>query len=236
MSHLLLISNSTQHGRKYLDHCAEAIESFLAGTSSVLFVPYALHDHDGYAEKVAERFASMGKMVYSIHSLAEPAAAVADASAIFVGGGNTFRLLAALHGFDLIRAIRARVASGGRYMGSSAGSVIAAPTLKTTNDMPIVEPPSFEALGLIPFQINAHYLDPDLSSTHMGETRETRIQEFHEVNETPVVGLREGSWILVDGAHATLGGTNRARVFRRGKEPVEVEAGSTLDLVMPYGA
>jgi len=213
---LLLISSSNVHGYGYLDHPAPFMRAFLGGARRVAFVPFAAHDHDAYTAKVRDRLARMELDVVSIDDLNR-------AEAIFVGGGNTFRLLKTLYDRDLLDTIRERVRAGLPYLGASAGTVIAAPTMQTTNDMPIVEPPSFAALGLIDFQINPHYLDPDPQSTHRGETREERIREFHEENETTVIGLREGSILRVEDAVTTLLGEKTARVFRRGEEPVEVE-------------
>jgi dipeptidase E len=229
---LLLISSSTLHGSGYLDHCGAAIERFLRpGVSRVLFVPYALFDRDGYATRVRERFAAMGFEVESIHDAPGGApAAVERAEAIFIGGGNTFRLLNALRRNALIEPIARRVRAGIPYIGTSAGSNVACVTIKTTNDMPIVEPPTFDALNLVPFNINPHYLDPVPGSTHMGETREERIAQFHEENLPPVVGLREGAWLLVDDRGVTLEGRTGARLFRRGQEPLEFLPGSTLPL------
>jgi dipeptidase E len=230
---VLLISSSTVHGTGYLDHAASQIEDFL-GTriGRVLFLPYALADRDAYAEKVRERFARLEKALDSAHQTPDPRAAVEQAEAVFVGGGNTFRLLADLHRLDLLEPIRRRVAEGMPYVGSSAGSNVACPTIKTTNDMPVIEPPSFEALGLVGFQINPHYLDPDPSSTHMGETREERIRQYHEENDLPVAALREGAILRVEGRSVTLQGRAGARLFRRGREPVEAlplaEVGSFL--------
>jgi dipeptidase E len=155
---------------------------------------------------------------------------VAEAQALFVGGGNTFRLIDALWRKALVEPIRERVRGGMPYIGSSAGCNVACPTIKTTNDMPIVQPPTFEALSLTSFQINPHYIDPQPGSTHMGETREQRIAEFHEEHATPVIGLREGAWLLVEDADVTLYGEGGARVFRRGQPPVEYAAGSRLEL------
>jgi dipeptidase E len=162
--------------------------------------------------------------------------AIDEAEAIFVGGGNTFRLLKGLYDCDLIAPIRERVAAGTLYIGSSAGSIVACPTLKTTKDMPVVQPPSFAALRLVPFQISPHYLDPDPSSTHMGETQEERITQFLEENTETVVGLREGSLLRVQDGVATLKGQNTARIFRRDEEPVEVAAGSGITELLLGGA
>src|SRR3954463_4860876 len=177
---LLLISSSNVHGYGYLDHSEPAMRAFLGDARRVAFVPFAAHDHDAYTVKVRERRARMDLDVIPIDDLDR-------ADAIFVGGGNTFRLLKTLYERDLLDPIRDRVRAGLPSLGSSAGTVIAAPTMKTTNDMPIVEPQSFDALGLIDFQINPHYLDPDPQSTHRGETREERIREYLEENAGPVV-------------------------------------------------
>lgn len=228
-SRLLLISNSTLHGSGYLDHAEREIRDFLGDAKRVLFVPYALHDRDKYAAQARERFAKMGYELDSIHTTNEPAQAVRNTDAIFIGGGNTFRLLKALYDHDLLGAIRQRVTDGMLYIGSSAGSNVAAPTIRTTNDMPIVQPPSFEALGLVSFQINPHYLDADPNSTHKGETREERIVQFLEENETPVVGLREGAMLRIEDGRTLLKGSTGARIFRRGSEPVEILPGSFID-------
>jgi len=226
---LLLISNSTLHGSGYLDHAEEEIREALGSSRRVLFVPFALYDRDAYAAQARKRFETMGYELDSVHEVADAKNAINRAEAIFIGGGNTFKLLHSLYQADLLLPIRTRVKEGMLYIGSSAGAVVAAPTIKTTNDMPITQPPSFDSLGLISFQINAHYLDPDPNSTHMGETREVRINQFLEENETPVVGLREGCMVRVElGVHLLKGKTN-ARVFRRGVEPVEVQPGSTID-------
>lgn len=226
---ILLISNSTLYGSGYLDHAEPEIRSFLGNAKRVLFVPYALFDRDKYAANARQRFQKMGYELTSVHTAANPVTAVNETDAVFIGGGNTFRLLKALYEFDLIEAIRNRVSKGMPYIGSSAGSNIAAPTIKTTNDMPIVQPPSFNALGLVSFQINPHYLDPDPNSKHMGETREERIIQFLEENYTPVVGLREGSMLRIEGGETILRGSTGARIFRKGVQPVEVSPGTRLD-------
>ncbi len=226
---LLLLSTSTVHGSGYLDYAEPEIRDFLGNVSRVLFVPYALHDRDGYATRVRERFAQMGYGLDALHDAAAAPEAARAAEAMFIGGGNTFRLLKALHESGVLPIIRARVASGMPYLGSSAGSNVAAPTIRTTNDMPIVEPSSFEALGLVPFQINPHYLDADSVSTHMGETREERIQQFLEENEIPVIGLREGAMLRIENCVCHLKGSAGARLFRRGHDPVELEPDSKFD-------
>jgi dipeptidase E len=231
---LLLISNSTRFGERYLDHCADAIVSFLGSPiECVLFVPYAIHDHQAYASIVRSRFQLMGLGLDSVHDAADgPVHAVERAQAIFIGGGNTFRLIDALWRHDLIEPIRRRVMRGMPYIGTSAGANVACPSIRTTNDMPIVQPPSFAALDLVPFNINPHYLDPVAGSTHMGETREQRIVEFHEENPHAVVGLREGAWLHIEGETMTLEGKANGRLFRRGQPPEEYPSASRLDFLL----
>ncbi len=231
---LLLISNSTQHGRGYLDHVEEGIRGCLRGARSVLFIPFALFDRQAYAAKANARLSAMGFAMDSLDGTS-PAGAVARTGAVFVGGGNTFRLLKALQDLDLVEPIRRRVREGMPYVGSSAGSIVAGPSLKTTKDMPIVEPRSFEALALVPFQISPHYLDPDPSSTHMGETQEERISQFLEENDAPVVGLREGAFLQVEGASVLLGGAGGARIFRRGLPAREAAPGTRIDPLLDGG-
>jgi dipeptidase E len=221
MRRLLLLSNSTQYGRGFLDHVEGELRSFLAGIRRVLFVPFALYDRDGYRAKVRARLEPMGFVL---------AESLDGADAVFVGGGNTFRLLKALQDLELIEPIRRGVADGLPYVGSSAGSIVAGPTLKTTKDMPIVQPRSFDALTLVAFQISPHYLDPDPASKHMGETQEERIGQYLEENDRPVVGLREGAWLRVEGQSVQLGGTGGGRIFRKGRAPVEARAGEALEL------
>ena len=222
---LLLISSSNVHGYGYLDQPEPFIREFLGDRKVVAFVPFAAHDHAAYTAKIAER---LGRMCFDVVPLAE----LDRADAIFVGGGNTFRLLKTLYERNLLAEIRRRVQSGLSYLGSSAGSVITSPTIGTTNDMPIVQPPSFGALAFVPFQLNCHYLDLNPSSTHKGETREERLREFHEENPTAVVGLREGTCLRVDDDRATLVGDRPARIFRRGETPFEVDSGTRIDQVV----
>ncbi len=222
---LLLLSSSRVAGGEYLDFAQDVVRSFLAGCEALAFVPYALADQAGYTQNVRMLLAPFGVDVVGLEDLDRAAAyhVVDTAAAIFVGGGNSFRLLKRLQELALLTPIRERVTAGAlRYMGVSAGSNMACPTLRTTNDMPIVQPSSFATLGLVPFQINPHYLDPTPGSVHMGETRERRIEEFLEENDVPVVGLREGGWLRRTGATLELGGIAGARVFERGHEPVEL--------------
>ena len=225
---VLLISNSTVYGRAYLDHVESEIKSFLGSARHVLFFPFALHDRDAYTATARKRFDAIGYSLDSAHETSVPQKAVEETDAIFIGGGNTFRLLKALQDLDLVGTIRRKVGGGGPYIGSSAGSNVAGPTIKTTKDMPIVQPRSFDALGLVPFQISPHYLDPDPNSTHMGETQEERILQFLEENDTPVVAIREGAWLLCNNGTVTLKGQAGARIFRRGHPPLEALPGSEI--------
>ena len=234
MSRVLLISNSTLFGSGYLDHAEAEIRDFLGGIKRVLFVPFALYDRDAYAATAHDRFKRMGYELTSVHNAVDRMQAVAETEAIFIGGGNTFRLLKTLYDQSLLDPIRQRVAGGIPYIGSSAGSNVAGPTIKTTNDMPIVQPPSFDSLGLVSFQINPHYLDPDPNSRHMGETREKRILEFLEENDTPVLGLREGAMARCENGTIVLKGSTGARIFRRGQEPIETVPGDQIDELLRY--
>lgn len=218
---LLLLSNSATHGQPYLSHALEAIAAHLSGRKTLLFVPYALADHDGYTAAVAEAMRPIGVTVEGLHHQPDPASAAGSAEAVFVGGGNTFRLLRTLRRAGLLGPLRDRVRAGFPYLGSSAGTNLACPTIRTTNDMPIVDPEGFDALGLIPFQINPHYLDPDPRSTHQGETRAQRLTEFCEENDVPVLAMREGAWLRVNGEVAALQGANGAVLFRYGRQPEE---------------
>ncbi len=233
MPRLLLLSSSNVHGHGYLDHAAEAIAELLHARRSVLDAPFALADHAGYVAKVRERLAPLGLEVDGLPTTALEARAALDAAeSIFVGGGNSFRLLAELYRLELLEPLQRRVAAGTPYIGSSAGTNLAGKTIGTTNDMPIVHPPSFVALGLVPFNFNPHYLDPDPHSTHKGETRETRIREFHEVNPQPVLGLREPAMLRRDGARLTLHGAIGARLFRRDQPAVELAPGADLSALL----
>jgi len=229
---ILLVSSSTCHPTGFLDHAENEIRAFLGGVRRVLFLPWALRDRDAYAEKLRERLGRMGYEVDSAHGAAEPARAVLTAEAVFAGGGNTFRLLQALYELDVMVPLRRRVAEGMPYVGSSAGSNVACATIRTTNDMPIVEPPSLAALGLVSFNLNPHYLDPDPASTHRGETREERIAQFHEENDPPVVGLREAAILRIEGNEVRLRGGAGARIFLKGEPPFEASPGDRLDFLL----
>lgn len=202
--------------------------SVLGEVDRLAFVPFAGFDRAAYGRAAADRFEKVGVRVDVATPDAEGKRTIEAARAVFVGGGNTFRLLKTLREAGILELLRRRVREGMVYMGASAGSNIAAPSIRTTNDMPIVEPGSFQALGLVPFQINPHYLDSGSGSKHMGETREQRLEEFLEENDTPVVAIREGAWIRVEEDSATLGGKAGARILRRDHEPEERKPGASL--------
>ena len=213
------------HGYGYLDHAESEIRAFLGRAKRVAFVPFALFDRDAYTTRVRDRLAKIGFDVQQVRSARD----LESVEAIFVGGGNTFRLLKTLYDLDLLDPIRKSVGGGILYMGSSAGSVIAAPTIKTTNDMPIVQPRSLDALNVVPYQINAHYIDADPKTTHMGETRETRLAEYLEENARPVIGIREGTMLRVNDGITTVVGMRPGKIFRRGEAPLDVAVGTRLN-------
>ncbi len=231
---LLLLSNSMNAGSGYLEHAIGWLMDHFAGVRTIAFVPYAAvrFGYDEYEERVAAALAPTGATVRSVHRSDDPVSIVESSDAVAVGGGNTFHLVHEMQRLGLVEAIRSKAAGGAPYAGWSAGSNVACPTLRTTNDMPIIEPRSFAALGLVAFQINPHYLDahPD---GHMGETREDRLLEFVRVNpDVPVVGLREGSAIQVRDGSASLVGPRRARIFHGEATPYEVEPDSSLDFLV----
>lgn len=231
MKKLIIASTSTLHGGAYLQYLLPTLQEHFNGCSSLLFIPYARPggiSHDEYTKKAAETFAEINISVKGLHEFENPEQAIDEAEAIFTGGGNTFLLVTQLYNNNVMTAIQKAVKNGTPYFGSSAGSNICGLTMQTTNDMPIIYPPSFNTLGLVPFNLNPHYLDPIEGSTHMGETRETRINEFHKINPQPVLGLREGSWLEVHGEKVMLKGDLKARLFRQGHEPEEIETGSDL--------
>ena len=224
MKRILLASTSTVYGGTYLSYLQDELIDFFTGIDEILFVPYARPSgitHDEYTQIAQQFFNRVGKRLVGLHTFADPKKAIRQAKAIFTGGGNTFVLVNQLYGLEVMDVLREAVENGTLYMGTSAGSNIAGQTMQTTNDMPIVYPPSFKTLGLVPFNINPHYLDPDPQSKHKGETRETRIKEFHVFNDTPVIGLREGSWLRVEDEKVSLKGDLTARIFLKGQEPYE---------------
>ena len=224
MKRILLASTSTVYGGTYLSYLQDELIDFFTGIDEILFVPYARPSgitHDEYTQIAQQFFNRVGKSIVGLHTFADPKKAIRQAKAIFTGGGNTFVLVNQLYGLEVMDVLREAVEKGTLYMGTSAGSNIAGQTMQTTNDMPIVYPPSLKTLGLVPFNINPHYLDPDPQSKHKGETRETRIKEFHVFNDTPVIGLREGSWLRVEDEKVSLKGDLTARIFLKGQESYE---------------
>jgi dipeptidase E len=228
---LIVASTSTVYGGKYLDYLLDEIAELFKDTDTVLFIPYARPggiSHDEYTAKAAETFKLIDKKLVGIHTFDDPIVALKEAKGVFTGGGNTFVLVNELYRNKVMQPLRDAIFDGLPYLGSSAGSNICGISMRNTNDMPIVYPPSFKTLGVIPFNINPHYLDPDTNSTHMGETRETRIAEFHTQNNIPVVGLREGSWIRVKEHEFVLKGKLTARIFEYLKTPYEVKPETSL--------
>ena len=234
---LLLISNSTMPGEPYLEYPKLEIKDFLGSKQvNALFIPYAAvtFSFDFYESKVEERFAEIGHHVTSIHHFIDPVKAVQEAEAIVVGGGNTWQLVRMMHDNRIMEAIRIKVQSGIPYIGWSAGANVACPTLRTTNDMPITDPRGFDCMGLVPFQINPHYLDANPEG-HGGETREQRIQEFLEINpEITVVGLREGTMFKYENNSLQLIGDRNVRIFKNGTIPKELKAGDDFDFLMDH--
>jgi dipeptidase E len=226
MKKLLLASTSTLFGETYLSYLTKNLEVFFKDVDTITFVPYARPggiSHDAYTAVVIKAFSKLNKKVVGLHSFSDPKVGIEKAEAIFTGGGNTFLLTKQLHEQDLIKVIREKVENSIPYMGASAGSNIAGPSMQTTNDMPIVYPPSFETLGLVNFNLNPHYMDPNPNGRHNGESREVRIKEFHQFNTTPVVGLREGDFIWAENGKLLLKGKGTARIFEAGKVPYESE-------------
>lgn len=232
MKKILLVSNSFSFGKGYLEHCEEEIKTLLKPKAKIVFVPYALKDWDGYEAVAKKKFIEMGFNLSSIHHSKNKQEIILSSDAIFIGGGNTFRLLNQLYKAELIDTIRNFVTRGGVYIGTSAGSNVACTSINTTNDMPIVEPPSFEALKLVPFNINPHYIDPDPNSKHMGETRDKRIEEFHEESQNVVIGLREGAFLSIIDAKMILKGETGAKIFQQNLSPIEYNKGDDLTLYL----
>ena len=233
---LLLISGSKTHGTGYLDHCENEIKETLEGRTKVLFIPYARPggiSYDEYTAIARKKFEQMGKSLKGIHEYNNHKDALADTVAIFIGGGNTFVLLTNLKRQEtLIPDIYKAVHSGTPYIGASAGSNVAGKTIKTTNDMPIVHPPNLNALNLIPYNINPHYMDHDPNSKHQGESRDTRIKEFHAFNDTPVIALREGAMLRVTDDRIYLTGNTGAKIFKPNQEPKECNPKTYIDSLL----
>src|SRR5690606_15113417 len=231
MKQIVLASTSTLFGESYLSYLQAVIIDLFARTEEVIFIPYARPggiSHDEYTGKAEEFFKTIGKSLRGLHTFPNPQEALRSAKGIFTGGGNTFLLVKALHELNLMDALREVVEQGAPYLGCSAGSNIGGLNMQTTNDMPIVYPPCFRSLTWVPSNLNQHYLNPDPQSTHNGETRETRIKEFHTQNSIPVVGLREGNWLRINGEQITTEGSRLTRIFEAGKEPYEIKPRSSI--------
>ena len=234
MKNLIIASTSTLHAGGYLEYLLPELSVHFKNVKTLLFIPYARPSgisHEEYTLKVSEAFAKINITVKGIHEFESPTEAIKNAEAIFTGGGNTFLLVSQLYRYNLMTLLTETLKNGTPYLGTSAGSNITGLTMQTTNDMPIIYPPSFQTLGMIPFNLNPHYLDPDLNSKHMGETREIRIKEFHQFNSLPVLGLREGSWLDVKGNKITLKGDLSARLFKQNQNPEELKTGSDLSFL-----
>jgi len=226
-----MASSSTLYGSGTLEYLLDELNDFFKDIKTIIFIPYARPggiSYNDYTKYISKPFADIGKTIIGIHEFKNAKNAIEIAEAIYVGGGNTFLLVDQLYRLNLLKTLQTAVNSGTPYLGTSAGSNICGLNMKTTNDMPIVYPPSFKTLAFIPFNINPHYLDPNPESKHKGETRETRIKEFHKFNTQPVIGLREGSWLKVQGDQITLKGELKARIFEYGKTPYEIESGSNI--------
>lgn len=231
MKKIIIASTSTLHNGNYLEYLLPTLKNHFKNVKNLLFIPYARPSgitHDEYTNKVSKAFSELNITVKGIHEFENQIEAINNAEAIFTGGGNTFVLVNELYRNNLIDTVEKVVKKGTPYLGTSAGSNICGLTIGTSNDMPIVYPPSFRTLGLVSFNINPHYLDPDTNSNHMGETRETRIKEFHVYNPQSVLGLREGSWLEVNGESIKLKGTLTARLFKQNEKPVEIETETEL--------
>lgn len=234
MKNLIIASTSTVYNGGYLEYLLDELKVLFADCKSIVFIPYARPgglSHDDYTTKVKSVFTKLNIDVKGLHEFDNPKEAITNAEGIFTGGGNTFLLVTQLYENDSMSILSEVIAKGTPYLGTSAGSNITGVSMQTTNDMPIIYPPSFKTIGAIPFNLNPHYLDPDANSQHMGETRETRIKEFHAFNSTAVLGLREGSWLRVKGGKILLKGDLTARLFQQNESPIEVESGTDLSFL-----
>lgn len=233
MKNLIVASTSTIFGGTYLSYLLKDISIHFKETNEIIFIPYARPggiSHDQYTTIASEAFSKIDKKIIGLHTFKNPEAALKNAKGVFVGGGNTFVLVNQLYTLNLMKTLREEIIKGLPYLGTSAGSNICGLTMNTTNDMPIVYPPSFKTLGILPFNINPHYLDPKPTSKHMGETRETRIKEFLTQQKVPVLGIREGSWLQVKNEKITLKGGLSAKVFEYFKDPYELVSESIIEL------
>ncbi|MPS64275.1 MAG: dipeptidase PepE [Chryseobacterium sp.] len=228
---IILASTSTLFGGEYLEYLREELIQLYSGIDEIVFIPFARPSgisHDDYTAKALSFFETINIKVKGLHEFEDKIEALNNAQGYFTGGGNTFLLVKTLHEEGIMSVLKQNIENGKPYLGCSAGSNIGGQNMKTTNDMPIVYPPSFDCMGLVPFNLNPHYLDPNPDLKHNGETRETRIKEFLTQNDLKVVGLREGNWIRRIGDRITVEGNELTRIFEKGKDPYEIEAGAEL--------
>jgi dipeptidase E len=234
MKNLIIASTSTVYQGDYLDYLLDELKVLFTNCKTIVFIAYARPggiSHDDYTAKVKSTFSKIEIEVTGLHEFENPIQAIENAEGIFTGGGNTFLLVSQLYSNKIMDVLRNVLNNGTPYLGTSAGSNITGVSMQTTNDMPIIYPPSFKTLGIIPFNINPHYLDPDTNNKHMGETRETRIKEFHAFNAIPVIGLREGSWLRVNENQIVLKGSLTARLFMQNENPIEIESETDLSFL-----
>lgn len=234
MKNLLLASTSTLHGSDYLEYLLPELKQHFTKCKTILFIPYARPNgisHEEYTKKTASAFAKIKLTIRGIHEYENPVEAIQNAEGIFTGGGNTFLLVNELYRNKIMTPLKETLEKGVPYLGTSAGSNISGLTIQTTNDMPIVYPPSFQTLGLIPFNLNVHFQEADIQSKHMGESRETRINEFHQFNNFPVLGLKEGSWLEIKANKIVLKGNLSAKLFRKNEIPIDIAAESELRFI-----
>lgn len=225
MKNIIIASTSTLYGQNFLSYILPELSELYQGCKTIIFVPYARPNgisYEEYTTKVSNAFQEINIEVKGLHEFENPAEALQKAAGVFVGGGNTFVLVDQLYKLNLMNTLTNIVQSGTPYLGTSAGSNITGLTMQTTNDMPIIYPQSFKTLGLVPFNINPHFLDYNPDLKHNGESRETRIKEFHTYNSTPVLGLREGSWLRLAGDSILLKGKLSAKLFLQNKDPYEI--------------
>lgn len=234
MKNMLLASTSTLHGSDYLEYLFPELKLHFKNCKTILFIPYARPSgisHEEYTQKTVLAFAKINILVKGIHEYENPISAIQNAEGIFTGGGNTFLLVSQLYHNKVMTTLKETLQKGTPYLGTSAGSNIGGLSMQTTNDMPIVYPPSFQTLGLIPFNLNVHFLDKDEQSKHMGESRETRINELHQFNNFPVLGLKEGSWLEIKENKIVLKGNLSAKLFQKNSNPIEIETESELSFI-----